>query len=255
MTDMLIRRHPVLEALRANRRVCHQLWLQRGIDSRLTADIVAAAKARGVPVKTADKERIGRLARDSRHQGVLLEAGPYVYSDVDEMLALAAAREEKPFLLLLDLLHGPQNIGALLRTAEICGVHGVILQERRAPDITPSVVQFSAGAAEHLLIARVTNLVHTIRRLQQADVWIVGMDLGGEARPLPQVDLNMPLGIVVGHEGSGLRRLVRERCDLLLELPMRGRVESLNAAVAGSLLLYFAWQARGFAGSTIPKNR
>ncbi len=165
------------------------------------------------------------------------------------MLSLAEKQGEKPFLLLLDLLHGPQNIGSLLRTAEICGVHGVILQDRRAPDITPAVVQYSAGATEHLLIAQVTNLVQTIKQLQNAGVWIVGMDLGNEAHPLGQVDLDMPTGIVVGHEGSGMRRLVRDNCDILLKLPMRGHVESLNAAAAGSILLYSAWQARGFAGA------
>jgi 23S rRNA (guanosine2251-2'-O)-methyltransferase len=164
------------------------------------------------------------------------------------MLALAQERGERPFLLLLDLLHGPQNIGTLLRTAEIVGVHGVILQDRRAPDITPAVVQFSAGAAEHLLVAQVTNLVHCIKQLQTNGVWIVGLDLAEGAQSLPQVDLAMPVGIVVGHEGEGMRRLVRESCDIRLKLPQKGQVESLNAAVAGSILLYQAWQARGFAG-------
>jgi 23S rRNA (guanosine2251-2'-O)-methyltransferase len=174
--------------------------------------------------------------------------GPYPYSSVDDILAAAVSRGERPFFLLLDLIHGPQNIGALLRTAEICGVHGVIVQNRRAPEITPTVVIYSAGATEHLLIAQVTNLVETIKQLQRQDVWIVGLDLDSRAQRLGQVDLNMSLGIVVGHEGSGLRRLVRESCDILLQLPMRGQVESLNAAVAGSVLLYAAWQARGFEG-------
>lgn len=249
MVEILVRRNTVLEALRGSRRDVYRLWLQRGLDAKLTADIVAAAKARGVPVQTADKHKLGNVARDSSHQGVALEVGPYIYSDVEDMLALAQQQGEKPFLLLLDLLHGPQNIGSLLRTAEICGVHGVILQDRRAPDITPAVVQYSAGAAEHLLIAQVTNLVHTIKELQQQDIWIVGMDLSDEARRLGEIDLDMALGIVVGHEGGGLRRLVRDSCDFLLKLPMRGHVESLNAAVAGSILLYQAWQARGFPGA------
>jgi 23S rRNA (guanosine2251-2'-O)-methyltransferase len=178
-----------------------------------------------------------------------LEVGQYQYCQVDEILALAEERGEKPFLLLLDLLHGPQNIGTLLRTAEACGVHGVILQDRRAPDITPSVVVYSAGAAEHLLVSQVTNLVQTIERLKAAEVWIVGLDHVKEAEPMGRLDLNLPLGIVVGHEGSGLRRLVRERCDFLLALPMRGQVNSLNAATAGAVILYSAWQARGFEGA------
>lgn len=246
MTEILVRRNTVLETLRGSRREIYRLWVQKGLDRKLTAPILAAAKERGVPINTADKQKLGHLAQDGRHQGVVLEVGPYPYSDVDDMLALAQERGEPPFLLLLDLLHGPQNIGSLLRTAEICGVHGVILQDRRAPDITPAVVQYAAGAAEYLLIAQVTNLVQTIRQLQENDVWIVGLDVDEDAQSLAQTDLNMPIGIVVGHEGSGMRRLVRNSCDIRLYLPQRGHVESLNAAVAGSILVYAAWQARGF---------
>lgn len=249
MSEILVRRNTVLEALRGSRREILRLWVQKGLDRKLTASILAAAKERGVPVETAVKQKLSNLAQDGRHQGVVLEVGPYPYSDVDDMLALAAERNEPPFLLLLDLLHGPQNIGSLLRTAEICGVHGVILQDRRAPDITPAVVQYAAGAAEHLRIAQVTNLVQTIRQLQENDIWIVGMDVDKNAQSLAQTDLNMPLGIVVGHEGGGMRRLVRQSCDIRLYLPQRGHVESLNAAVAGSILVYAAWQARGFPGA------
>lgn len=219
-------------------------------DERELRPVLDAARAAGVSVVSEEKQALDRLAQrlgaDPKHQGVLLEVGPYPYADLDEMLGLAERRSEKPFLLLLDLLHGPQNIGALLRTAEACGVHGVILQDRRAPEITPSVVQYAAGATEHLLIAKVTNLVQSMRELKDAGVWLAGMDMDEEARELGQIDLDMPLGIIVGHEGEGLRRLVRERCDFIIRLPMRGQVESLNAAVAGSILLYAAWQARGF---------
>lgn len=252
--EALVRRHPVLEALRAGRRALYRLHVVRDhgsrADEREVRPILDAARAANVPVLTADKQSLDRLAQrfgaDPKHQGVLLEVGPYPYADVDEMLGLAERRGERPLLLLLDLLHGPQNIGALLRTAEACGVHGVILQDRRAPEITPSVVQFAAGATEHLLIAKVTNLVQTMRGLKDAGVWLAGMDMDDQARELGQIDLDMALGIVVGHEGEGLRRLVRDSCDFIIRLPMRGRVESLNAAVAGSILLYAAWQARGF---------
>ncbi|PIE80782.1 MAG: 23S rRNA (guanosine(2251)-2'-O)-methyltransferase RlmB [Chloroflexi bacterium] len=249
MSNYLMRRNTVLEALRGDRRDVYRLWLQKGLDRRLTQSIFDAAKARNVPIKTATKQQLGHMAQDSSHQGVLLEVGQYRYSDLDEILNLAVLRNEKPFLLLLDLLHGPQNIGALIRTAEICGVHGVILQDRRAPDITTAVSSFSVGATEHLLIAQVTNLVQTIRDLQERHVWIVGLDMTENSQPLAAVDLDMPLGIVVGHEGQGLRRLVQKSCDLIVELPMRGHVESLNAAVAGSVMLYAAWGARGYAGS------
>ncbi len=244
--DILTRRNTVLEALRGNRRQLYRLWVQKGMDRKLVRPIVEAAKERGIPVQELAKQKMSQIAKDSRHQGVVLEAGDYLYAEVDEILGLAQKRGERPFILLLDLLHGPQNIGSLLRTAEICGVHGIIVQDRRAPDITPVVAQYSVGATEHLLVAQVTNLVNTIEQLKAAGVWIVGMDMGGDARPLAQVDLDIPVGIVVGHEGDGIRRLVSKHCDILLELPMRGHVESLNAAVAGSVLLYMAWQARGY---------
>ena len=246
--EVISRRNPALEVLRGRRRSVHKVWLQKGLDRKLVSPIMAAAKERGVRVETADKQKLANLAKDSKHQGVVLEVGAYEYSDIDEMLALAANRGEAPFLLILDLLHGPQNIGALLRTAEIVGVHGVILQDRRAPDITPTVVQYSAGATEHLLIAQVTNLVQTIKQLQVQDVWVAGMDITPEAQQLGKIDLDRSLAIVVGHEGQGLRRLVGQSCDFLIKLPMRGQVESLNAAMAGSVLLYAAWQARGFDG-------
>jgi len=249
VSEILIRRNTVLEAVRGNRRQIYRLWLQNGLDKNLTTPIVTEAKRRNIPIQTVDKEKLGRMAQDSRHQGVLLEVGPYQYSDVESMLSLAMDRGEKPFFLLLDLLHGPQNIGSLLRTAEICGIHGVILQDRRSPDITPAVVQYSAGATEHLLIAQVTNLVQAIKNLQKENVWIAGMDLEQTAISPGEIDLDRPLGIVIGHEGAGLRRLVRERCDFLVRLPMRGHVESLNAAVAGSIILYNAWQVRGFPGA------
>lgn len=247
MTEYLFRRNAVLEALRGQRRQLIQLWLQE--DLRGIEPLVEAAIKRGLPIEKVDKAALTRLAGDSSHQGVVLKAGPYPYSTVEEMLALADSRGEKPLLLLLDLLHGPQNIGTLLRAAEACGVHGVIIQDRRAPDITPYVVTHSAGAVEHLLIAKVTNLVQTIRQLKAAGVWIVGLDLTTEALCLVQVDLDVAAGIVVGHEGSGLRRLVRKNCDYLLRLPMRGQVASLNAATAGAILLYAAWQARDFEGA------
>lgn len=248
--DHLYRRNTVVEALRGSRRRLHRLWLQRGVDDEQVQALATQAQARGVAISYTTKEKLSSMVQDSSHQGVVLEAGPYPYSSIDEILARAVDLNERPFLLLLDLLHGPQNIGTLLRTAEICGVHGVIVQDRRAPDVTPSVVIYSAGAAEHLRVAQVTNLVESMRRLKDEDVWLLGMDLNEEAQSLGQLDLNMSLGIVVGHEGQGMRRLVRETCDFLLRLPMRGHVESLNAAIAGSILLYEAWQARGFDGAT-----
>jgi 23S rRNA (guanosine2251-2'-O)-methyltransferase len=174
----------------------------------------------------------------------MLETGSYPYADLADLPAAAAARAEPALLLLLDLVQDPQNVGALLRTAEAMGVHGAILQRRRGCEITPAVVTASAGAVEHLQVAQVTNLVEAMRWLKQQGIWLIGLERGAEARPLETMDLQMPAGLVIGSEGEGLRRLVREQCDFLAQVAMYGRVESLNAAAAGSIALYAARVAR-----------
>ncbi|NTW04412.1 MAG: 23S rRNA (guanosine(2251)-2'-O)-methyltransferase RlmB, partial [Oscillochloris sp.] len=161
-----------------------------------------------------------------------------------ECLALAVERGEPPLLLLLDHLQDPQNIGTLIRTAEVVGAHGVAIPGRRAAEITPAVVNASSGATEHLRIVLVGNLVQTISTLQHQGVWAVGLEDDERAQNLDVADLNLPLALVVGAEGPGLARLVRERCDFLVRLPMAGQVASLNAAVAGSIALYTAWRQR-----------
>ncbi|MFN2136750.1 MAG: 23S rRNA (guanosine(2251)-2'-O)-methyltransferase RlmB [Candidatus Promineifilaceae bacterium] len=248
MHEYLIRRNAVFAAIDAGRRTIHKLWLQSDLNRQSVDDILHAASEQHIVIQKASKKQLSELAGDSRHQGVVLEVDPYAYSSVESIFALAARRDEKPLLLLLDLLHGPQNIGSLLRTAEICGVHGVIIQDRRAPDITPAVVQYSAGASEYLLVSQVTNLVSTIDGLKERGVWVAGLDIDENARAPGGIDLDLPLALIVGHEGSGLRRLVKKRCDFIVQLPMRGHTESLNAAVAGSIALYAAWQARSYEG-------
>jgi 23S rRNA (guanosine2251-2'-O)-methyltransferase len=158
--------------------------------------------------------------------------------DLVEVLEVAQAAEQSPFLLLLDHLLDPQNLGSLLRSADAAGVHGVVLPGRRAAGITPAAVRASAGAAEHVLVAQVTNLVQAMERLKGEGLWLAGLEAMAEAQAYTQADLTGPLGLVIGSEGSGLARLVRERCDFLIRLPMHGQVESLNAAVAGAIALY-----------------
>ncbi|MFK7806080.1 MAG: 23S rRNA (guanosine(2251)-2'-O)-methyltransferase RlmB [Anaerolineae bacterium] len=244
--DRLTRRNTVLEALRANRRRFKVLYMQADMQDKLARPIRHAAKEASVRIEEVDRNRLGNLAGAGDHQGVVLEVGDYPYCEVFEILEYAKALEERPLILIMDLVQGTYNVGTLLRTAEIVGVHGVILQDRRAPEITPLIVQHSQGAAEHLRIAQVTNLNKAIDELKAADVWITGLDFGEDAQKLGSIDLDRPLAIVVGHEGDGIRRLVRDSCDFILEIPQRGNVESLNAAVAGSVALYAAWQARGF---------
>jgi 23S rRNA (guanosine2251-2'-O)-methyltransferase len=242
--ELLFRRNAVRECLRAGRRQIYRLTVARDVDLAPAADILAEARRRNIPIHDSDKKALNLASHGEPHQGVLLEVGPYPYVDLEDLGAYAAERREPPLLLLLDLVQDPRNVGALLRTAEAMGVHGIVVQERRGCEVTPTVVTTSAGAAEHLRVAQVTNLVDAMRRLKRQDVWLFGLGLGPEAEPLGAVDLDLPLGLVIGNEGDGLRRLVRDRCDRLVKLPMHGQVESLNAAVAGSIALYAARAAR-----------
>ncbi len=244
--EWLYGRQPVYEALRAGRRRIYRVRLAEGIavKGRLR-DIVHLAEARAVPVEWAPRRMLDAVVAHGHHQGVLLEVGPYPYADLGAMWERAVSRGEPPWFLLLDALQDPQNLGTLLRTAEAVGVHGVLLPLRRTATVTPTVVSASSGATEHLLIGQ-ANLVQAIAWLQERDVWVVGLEGSEAAQPVEAVDLSGPLALVVGSEGQGMRRLVREACDILLRLPMRGQVDSLNAAVAGSVALYFVWQARGF---------
>jgi 23S rRNA (guanosine2251-2'-O)-methyltransferase len=250
MTEYLYGRWPVLESLRAGRRNFQQLLIAEGIEDKNIIDTIQTeARQRNVNVRWVPRRVIDDLSKNANHQGVALRAGPYPYVELDQILTTAAERSEKPFLLVMDLLKDPQNVGALLRVADAVGVHGIVLQERRGVDVTSAVVNASSGAVEHLNVTIVSNLVTAMRRLKEEDVWLVGLDIGPDTTTLDQVDLDRPLAMVMGSEGEGLRRLVRETCDLRITLPMRGHVMSLNVATAGSIALYAAWQARGWQGS------
>lgn len=243
MKDWIYGRNPVYEALRAGRRQAFQLKTAKGVQEKgRLAEILGLCRANRVPVHPVDRAELDRLA--DNHQGVALEAGAYPYSALETMLARAQASGQPPFFLLLDALKDPQNLGALLRSAEAVGVHGVLLPLRRTATVTPAVVSASSGASEHLHIAQ-TNLAQAIEALKENDVWVLGLDGGPASQPVEAVDLNGPIAIVVGSEGEGMRRLVQESCDFLVRLPMMGKIESLNAAVAGSVVLYLALAARG----------
>lgn len=248
--ELLYGRHAVLEALRANRRRIHRVSLGEGIgQTGIVAEIIAAARAKGCPVAEAPRALLDR-AGPVNHQGVVAQAETYRYVDIDDLLIVPG--DGAPLYLVLDHLQDVQNLGTLLRTAEAMAVNGVILPERRAAGITPAAANASAGAVEHLRVAQVVNLAQALARLKAAGVWVAGLDAGPGAIPLPQADLTGALALVVGAEGAGLSRLVRERCDWLLAIPMHGKVASLNAAVAGSVALVAARQAR--AGEPLGKT-
>jgi 23S rRNA (guanosine2251-2'-O)-methyltransferase len=245
MSELLYGRNAIRESLRAGRRTFVRLLVSSGAQETGTlGEVIKLAEKQGVHVERVDRKELDRRLRDVNHQGTALECGEYPYAELEDCLALAEERSQPAFLLMLDHLQDPQNIGTLLRTAEVVGAHGVIIPGRRAAEITPAVVNASSGATEHLRIATVTNLSQTIETLQEAGVWVVGVEDDERAQDIDKTDLNMPIALVLGAEGPGLARLTRERCDFLMRLPMVGQIASLNVAVAGSIALYTAWRAR-----------
>jgi 23S rRNA (guanosine2251-2'-O)-methyltransferase len=248
-TEFIYGHWAAMEALRAGRRKIDQLLLAETVEEKgLVGEIITTAQERSVPIKRVPRRILDDIAQGANHQSMALRVSEYPYVQLDDVLNVSTTRGEKPFILLLDLLKDPQNVGTLLRVADAVGIHGVIIQERRSVAVTPSVVNASSGAVEHLNVVQVVNLVQTMKELKEHDVWLIGLDIGPNVPPIDKTDLNMSLGLVLGSEGEGMRRLVRDTCDLLLCLPMRGSVASLNVATAGSVALYSAWRARGWQG-------
>jgi len=249
--EFLYGRHAVLEMLLAGRRKVYRIHLLEGTSaSGIPGEIASRARLRGITVTEVSRQALD-AAVPVNHQGVVAEVEPYTYADLDDLLT--DNLPEDALLLVLDHLQDVQNMGTLLRTAEAMGVLGVILPDRRSAEITPAAVNASAGAVEHLRIAVVHNLAQTLDRCKAAGVWVAGLDAGPGAVPLARADLKGRIELVVGAEGEGLARLVREKCDWLLAIPMYGKVASLNAAVAGSIALVAARQAQ--RGSSVEPAR
>ncbi len=236
MSGQIEGRNPVLEALRSGRTI-NRILVAKGAREGSIREVVALARRQGIIVQEVARERLDAMARGRNHQGVIALAAAQRYYDLDEVLERAAASGEDGLLLVLDGIEDPQNLGSLLRTADAAGVHGVIIPERRAVGLTETVAKVSAGAVEYVPVARVTNIARTLDALKERGYWVVGThqdadDLYYEDR------LTGPLAVVIGSEGRGMSRLVGEKCDFTVRLPMLGQVTSLNAAVAGAILLY-----------------
>jgi 23S rRNA (guanosine2251-2'-O)-methyltransferase len=242
MAEYVWGRNPVLETLRSARHV-KRILLAEGQRDAALASILKEAERRHVLVEVVPRPRLDQISHGAVHQGCIALVEERKYVTVDDILAYAASKNEAPFLLILDAIQDVNNLGSLIRTAEAAGIHGVVLPEHRAAEVNATVVKTSAGATEHLLIAQVTNLTQSIEQLKKQNIWVVG--LAGEARTLyHQANLTGALALVVGNEGKGISRLVREHCDLLIKLPMHGHIDSLNAAVAGSIAIYEALRQR-----------
>lgn len=234
-TLMIEGRNAVIEAYRSGRTV-DKLFVLDGCQDGPVRTIVREAKKHGSLISFVSRERLNQLTQTGKHQGVIAYAAAYDYSDIEDMFRLASEKGEDPFLILLDGIEDPHNLGAIIRTANVTGAHGVIIPKRRAVGLTATVAKTSAGALNYTPVAKVTNLAKTIDELKEKGMWFVCADMDGEM----MYDLNLtgPVGLVIGNEGEGVSRLVREKCDFIAGIPMKGEITSLNASVAGGILAY-----------------
>jgi len=233
-SGIIIGRNAVIEALKADREI--EKILISGTGEGSIKKIVAMASEKKIPIHYSDRNALDRAANGENHQGVVASVSAAVNSEVEDILALAATRKEDPFIVILDGIEDPHNLGAIIRTAECAGAHGVVIPKRRASGITETVAKTSAGAVEYMLCARVSNIAQTIDKLKSLGVWIAACDMSGTS--LFQSNLKGPMGIVIGNEGSGIGKLVREKCDFVVSIPMKGHIGSLNASNAAAVMLY-----------------
>ncbi|MEG0876789.1 MAG: 23S rRNA (guanosine(2251)-2'-O)-methyltransferase RlmB [Oscillospiraceae bacterium] len=241
--DIIEGRNAVIEALRAGR-VIDKVFIAKGETDKTLGHIASTARDAGCVVVDADRRKLDSMSRTHSHQGVIALAAMREYCEVSDILAIAETRGEAPFVVVCDEISDPQNLGAIIRTAEAAGVHGIIIPKRRSAGVTSIVDKTSAGAAEHMAVARVPNLSAAIKELQEAGVWVYGTAAEG-TNPLWKTDLTGPICIVIGSEGEGMGRLVSETCDFLVSIPMKGKVSSLNASAASAVLIYEALRQRG----------
>jgi len=244
MAEYIWGRYPVLEALRSRRRV-HRVMVAQGPQDPALTQVLDQARRVGVAVEIVSRRRLDDLSKNANHQGVMALTAPREYAEVEDLLARAEELGQAPLLLVLDAIQDVQNLGSLIRTAEAVGAHGVIIPEHRAAGLTPAVDKTSAGAVEFVPVARVTNITRALDDLKKRGLWCVGLSEDAELT-YDKANLTGPIALVVGNEAKGISRLAREHCDLLIKLPMRGHIESLNAAMAGSVALYEIWRQRGW---------
>ena len=241
--DMIEGRNAVSEAIRSGRTI-NKVFLADGDTDRALGRLAAMAKDAGAVVVRIDRRRLNEMSLTGAHQGIIASVAVHGYATIDEILAAAEAKGEAPLIVLCDELSDPHNLGAILRTAECAGAHGVIIPKRRSVGLTAVVGKASAGAVEYMPVARVSNIAAAIRELKERGVWVFGTAADG-ALPLYSADLKGPAAIVIGHEGEGMSRVVAESCDFKVSIPMRGHISSLNASAAAAILLYEAVRQRG----------
>lgn len=242
MTDeMIVGRNSVMEAIKSGR--VNKILLAKGDRQGSIREVIGVAKEKSILIQDVDIKKINDLAKGLRHQGVLAYVAPVEYVELEDILAKAEAAGQPPFIVLLDELEDPHNLGAILRTADAAGVHGVLIPKRRSCPLSATVAKTSAGAVEYVPVAKIGNVAQTIKELQRLGMWVVGADMDGD-KDYYEADLTGPLVLVIGSEGKGIGRLTKEVCDFLVRIPMQGKINSLNASVAGSILMYESMKQR-----------
>lgn len=239
--EWLIGKNPVIEALRSGRSI-NKLFIGNYVNPNTIKDVQSLAKKSGVVIKRVPKQKLDQLV-NGKHQGIIAAVASYDYVTIDDLFLRAEEKEELPFFLLLDELEDPHNLGSILRTADATGVHGVIIPKNRAVGLTSVVAKTSAGAIEYVPVARVTNMAQTIEELKSRHVWVVGTEMEA-SEDYRELEGDLAIALVIGNEGKGISRLVLEKCDWTVKLPMKGQVSSLNASVASSILMYEVYRKR-----------
>lgn len=244
-SEWIIGRNTVLEAIKSGREI-NKIWIAEGSQGGSMQQLIQQAKQSRLIVQFAPKKKLDQLV-EGNHQGVVASIAAYKYADLEDLFKLSKEKNEDPFFLILDEIEDPHNLGAILRTADAVGAHGVIIPKRRAVGLTSTVAKASTGAIEYIPVARVTNIAQTIDELKTRGLWILGTDAKAK-QDYRTLDGTMPIGIVIGSEGKGISRLILEKCDFLVNLPMKGHVTSLNASIAASLLMYEVYRKRHSLG-------
>ncbi len=239
--ELIIGRNPIMEALKADREL-NQLFVARGERSGSIGKIISLAKQKGIPIKETDAKKLDYMSGGGVHQGVAAFCAAHDYSTLEDIFALAEQRNEPPFIIICDEIEDPHNLGAIIRTADAVGAHGVVVPKRRSAALTGIVAKSSAGALEYVKVARVTNLAAALEQMKQKNVWLYCSDMDGE--DYKKVDYAGGVGLVIGSEGKGVSRLIREKCDFVVSLPMKGKINSLNASVAAAVLMYAVAEGR-----------
>lgn len=236
MSEYIIGRNPVLEALNSGRKI-NKVFIEKGKLKGSINKIIKELEKENIKIERVNKERLEKLGKSDRHQGIVAEVEAFKYSQIEDILNLAKIKSESPFILILDKIEDPHNLGALIRTANLAGVHGIIISKHRACEVNQTVLRASAGAANYTQVAQVTNINRTIEDLKEAGLWIYGADAQGEEIYF-NLDLKGAIGLVIGNEGEGISEKVKEKCDFLVKIPMFGDISSLNASVSGAVLMY-----------------